>query len=233
LPARRQVTLATYNVHQWEGADGRCDPERVFRVIRELDAQIVALQEVSLPSDCGPTPADLARATGLIPVSGPTLVRGEADFGNLVLTRWQPARVRRLDLSLPAREPRGALDLVYARPELRVLATHLGLKAYERRRQVAWLLNALDQGPAGPAVLLGDLNEWFLWGPLMRRLARRFGATPARRTFPARLPLLPLDRIWVRPAGALRGVRVHRSSLARAASDHLPLVGRVELAAAA
>jgi endonuclease/exonuclease/phosphatase family metal-dependent hydrolase len=202
----------------------------VLEVIRETGAQIVALQEVTVPSDCGPTAQDLGAAAGLFPVSGPTLMRREAAFGNLVLSRWEPSLVRRLDLSLPAREPRGALDLVFADPPgLRVIATHLGLRAYERRRQVAFLLRNLEQSPEGPAVLMGDLNEWFLWGPLMRRLARRFGDTPARPTFPSRLPVLALDRIWARPGHTLRKVWVHKSPLARQASDHLPLVGVLEL----
>jgi endonuclease/exonuclease/phosphatase family metal-dependent hydrolase len=72
-------------------------------------------------------------------------------------------------------------------------------------------------------VLLGDLNEWFLWGRPLRWLRRHFGRTPAPATFPARWPLFALDRIWVEPVRLLERIEVHRNGFAREASDHLPL----------
>jgi endonuclease/exonuclease/phosphatase family metal-dependent hydrolase len=78
--------------------------------------------------------------------------------------------------------------------------------------------------------LIGDLNEWYLWGRPLRWLHSHFRetlATPA--TFPARRPVFALDRIWVARAGSLRGRRRHASPLARVASDHLPLVAEVTL----
>jgi endonuclease/exonuclease/phosphatase family metal-dependent hydrolase len=50
------------------------------------------------------------------------------------------------------------------------------------------------------------------------------------RTWPSRRPLFALDRIWVHPPGALASVRAHASATARRASDHLPLVGMIEVA---
>jgi endonuclease/exonuclease/phosphatase family metal-dependent hydrolase len=78
-------------------------------------------------------------------------------------------------------------------------------------------------------VLAGDLNEWFLWGRPLRWLHAHFEETPAPATFPARLPLLALDRVWTSPRSMLRRLAVHRSPLARRASDHLPLVADLEL----
>jgi endonuclease/exonuclease/phosphatase family metal-dependent hydrolase len=75
----------------------------------------------------------------------------------------------------------------------------------------------------GPAVLLGDLNEWLLWGRPLRWLNRHFASTANPRTYPARFPLFALDRIWARPRTLLRSVETHTSPLARLASDHLPL----------
>jgi endonuclease/exonuclease/phosphatase family metal-dependent hydrolase len=86
------------------------------------------------------------------------------------------------------------------------------------------ILRALDHAPLGPAVVMGDLNEWYLWGRPLRWLHRRFAAMRTPPTFPARRPLLKLDRIWGHPATAIVRLAAHRSALTREASDHLPLV---------
>ncbi|HSM22272.1 MAG TPA: endonuclease/exonuclease/phosphatase family protein, partial [Rubrivivax sp.] len=111
--------------------------------------------------------------------------------------------------------------------QLRVIATHLGLRPAERRHQIETLLAGLGDDTV-PTVLMGDLNEWFLWGRPLRRLHRHFGATPAPSTFPARWPVLALDRIWVEPRARLLQLRRHRTALARQASDHLPLVAQIQ-----
>ena len=175
----------------------------------------------------------LAARTGLAAVAGPTLLRQGRHYGNALLTRLPLAGVTRIDLSLPGREPRGALDarLQWRTRSVQVVATHLGLLPSERRIQVDRLLGAIETGAADFALLLGDLNEWTLWGRPTRRLQRYFSATPRARTYPARWPLLPLDRIWARPRSALCDVRAHDSALARRASDHLPLVAAISDAA--
>jgi endonuclease/exonuclease/phosphatase family metal-dependent hydrolase len=78
-------------------------------------------------------------------------------------------------------------------------------------------------------VLVGDLNEWFLWGRPLRRLHRYFKATPSPATFPSRLPLFALDRVWTHPRSMLRSLAVHSTPLSRVASDHLPLVATLEI----
>lgn len=229
---------ATYNVHGWIGRDGRYDPKRTLAVVRELDAHLVGLQEATLlfghspgaaAADEAPEPAAteafITAHTGLRVIAGPTLERAGARYGNLLLTVLPVHRVRRHDLSLPGREPRGLLDVEVALDgaRLRVLVTHLGLSPAERRAQVARLMAHIAAGPQDNVLLMGDLNQWFPWlGPLTP-VNRWFGASPVRRSFPARWPLLPLDRIWLQPRARLQGVRAHRSPLARQASDHLPV----------
>jgi endonuclease/exonuclease/phosphatase family metal-dependent hydrolase len=78
-----------------------------------------------------------------------------------------------------------------------------------------------------PVILMGDLNEWFMWGKPLRQLVSHFQSVPAPATFPSVFPLFALDRIWIRPRHRLVRVRVHRSPLARKASDHLPLLARI------
>jgi len=178
-------------------------------------------------------PAYLLKATGYQVLVGPTIVdpvRG--DYGNALLTRHRVKSFRQVDLSVGGCEPRGALDVTLAcgADTLRVVATHLGLRPAERRAQVTKLLATLAGEPASvPTILLGDLNEWFLWGRPLRWLHRHFEETPAPATFPAGFPLLALDRIWVKPRHLLRRLFVHASPLAREASDHLPLVAQLQM----
>lgn len=226
------LRVASYNVHRCVGSDGVDDPERIIAVIRELDAAVVALQEVGVAPGAGPLPDRfdaLARATGLVAVAGPTLESARAPYGNALLTRLPVRRVLRLDLSVPGREPRGALDVEIDAPggPLHVVATHLGLSRRERRIQASRLLRHVRARP-GPLVVLGDINAWPPVGAAVRRLEAEVGRTPRLATFPARRALLALDRVWVRPSDRLRALRVHRSALARVASDHLPLVAELE-----
>ena len=234
------LRVATYNIHSCVGTDGRHDPERVAAVLDELDADAVGLQEVAARPDRTPVDqfAYLARATGMAPIAQPLVFEGGGHYGNMLLSRLGPLAARRLDLSQPAREPRGAiearLDLGGGR-RLRFVTTHLGLSAAERARQVARLLDVLDHEPHdGETVMAGDFNEWSPLSPRLRRIRRWFGAAVARRppTFPARLPVLALDRIWSSPGLPIIRLAAHRSELARRASDHLPVIADLRLAAA-
>jgi endonuclease/exonuclease/phosphatase family metal-dependent hydrolase len=227
----RSVRVATYNVHRAVGTDGRTDPERILAVLREIDADVYALQEVEAHDEGADMLAWLGKQLGFHSVPGTTLKRKDGHFGNGLLSRF-PIRSRRLtDLSWRGREPRGAIaiDIDCSGSELRVVATHLGLRPAERRDQVQQLLHLFRERPDDHSVLLGDLNEWFLWGRPLRRLHRHFRETPSPATFPSFMPVLALDRIWAHPRAMLARLLVHRTPLARRASDHLPLVAELEL----
>ncbi|MDQ7977604.1 endonuclease/exonuclease/phosphatase family protein [Paraburkholderia sp. SARCC-3016] len=228
----RVLRIATYNIHGAIGCDGVYMPQRIADVIAELDADIVALQEVPLGGrDAPPNALPMLReATDMLAIAGPTLDTPERRYGNAVLTRLPVRGTRTLNLSFGKREARGALDVDIASTSgvLRIVATHLGLSARERRAQIASLIAAFDT-PALPVILLGDINEWFVWGYPLRALVTHFKAAPAPRTFPAWWPVFSLDRIWMHPVERLIGVEAHRSALARVASDHLPLVAHVRL----
>jgi endonuclease/exonuclease/phosphatase family metal-dependent hydrolase len=214
-----RLSVATYNVH------GCADLARTTAVLRALDADVIALQEVRWrPWDALHVLDELAARLGYAPLAGPTLLRPDGHYGNALLTRLPVVEVKPVDLSVPGREPRGALAAVLQSPSgpLTMIATHLGLAPGERRRQMRRVL-ALVHKAAKPVVLLGDLNEWFLWGRPLRWLRRHFGRTPAPATFPARWPLFALDRIWVEPVRLLERIEVHRAPPAKEASDHLPL----------
>ena len=227
------LRIVTWNIHDARGTDGRRDVARIAEVIGRLEAPLVGLQEVA----CGPRElcdaAHLASAHGYEWHAVPTRGWPILQHGNALLTRLPVEQVRVHDLSIPGREPRGALEarVRWGTRRLRIVVTHLGLRAGERRRQVERLLGIIpdDDDDLAATILLGDINEWFLWGRPLRWLHRRFGTSPARRTFPARAPLLALDRIWVQPQRALASVESIAGHGARQASDHLPLLATLNL----
>jgi endonuclease/exonuclease/phosphatase family metal-dependent hydrolase len=229
-PMRRceTFTVASYNVHQCVGLDGRLDIKRIAHVLSELDTHLIGLQEVGTHPQGMHSLSQmeyLADATGLHAIAGPTIERQTGPYGNVLLTGWRVLGSRLLDLSVPGREPRGAIDaeLDIAGQRVRVIVTHLGLRAAERRYQVRRLLAALSEGQHRFIVVLGDINEWILRSRPLRWFHARFGKPPAPRTFPSWLPLFALDRVWVLPREALLDIRTHATAITRIASDHLPV----------
>jgi endonuclease/exonuclease/phosphatase family metal-dependent hydrolase len=235
--AASPVRVATYNVHECIGADGRHDPDRVAGVISELDADIVALQEFTYPAEVAldtRQPVVLTTLDRYECALGPTRSSRTTCFGNALLLRHPIVEVHRFDLSMERREPRGALAATVnvGGVGLHVLAAHLGLKVAERRFQVRQILEYLDSVSNSPLVVLGDFNDWLPGRSVVHVLDERLGRPPRVRSFPVSRPLLPLDRIWVRPLEALRRIFVHATAAARQASDHLPVVAEIDLAAA-
>ena len=224
------LRIATYNIHRCVGCDGVEAPERIAAVLRDINADVTALQEVAFdPSGPKNILANLARSMDAQAIAGPTLLEKKGRYGNAILSRLVPERVDRLDISMPGREPRGvlAVKLRLNGSNIRIVTTHLGLRPRERRYQIRRVLPLLDDPKADVTILLGDFNEWLLWGRPLRWVNRRFGSLPAPATFPSRRPLLALDRIWVDPADRLISLHHHRHVSTAVASDHLPLVAQV------
>jgi endonuclease/exonuclease/phosphatase family metal-dependent hydrolase len=228
--------VATYNIHTCIGVDRRYDPDRIGAVLREIDADIACLQEVDARrgSDRHHDQwAYLGEVTGRRVITGMGIREQLGRFGNAILTRFPVLAARAIDLSVSGYERRGAIDadLLIGDRVLRVIATHFGLHAVERRLQANRLMAVLGE-PLGAnrrladaVLLMGDLNEWRGRSGAIRLLDRRLGPSAAARTFPSWLPVLALDRIYAEGPAVLRDVHVYRSPLARLASDHLPLVG--------
>ncbi len=234
-----ELRVASWNLHKCVGTDGRFDPARSVSVIAELGADLVALQEADKRFGRRTGLLDLQaleRATGLVPLRVSDLSDGHGWHGNAILVRpGTRARFRRL--ALPGAEPRGALvaELDLPQGHLRVVAAHFGLLRRCRTRQAEAILRALSEGERMPTLLLGDLNEWRPGArSSLRALEPVFGpVAPSPPSFPARLPVLALDRILGWPQGLVTDVEAHDSPRARNASDHLPLTARVLLGAAA
>ncbi len=238
-PDRPEGTLiASYNVHKCVGADRRFDPERTSRVIHEIDADVIGLQEADTRFGERTGILDLRRLereTGLIPVPIAGVTKAHGWHGNVVL--FKQGTVRDVhQINLPGLEPRGALiaELELARGgSLRIIAAHLGLLHRSRAQQTRLIVDLMNDGSETPTILLGDLNEWRLGDrSSLNTIQNAFGPLPpAVPSFPSTLPLLALDRIMANRRGMISAVEVHDSPLARVASDHLPIKAVVSLEA--
>jgi endonuclease/exonuclease/phosphatase family metal-dependent hydrolase len=236
-PARPAGTLiASYNVHKCVGSDGRFDPERISRVIHEIDADVMALQEADSRFGERTGLLDLhrlERETGLVPVPVAGAVKAHGWHGNVVL--FKRGKLRDVhQVALPGLEPRGALiaEIELAQGgALRIIAAHLGLLRRSRAQQARMIVELMTRDDETPTILLGDLNEWRLGDrSSLNTFQSAFGPLPAAvPSFPAGLPVLALDRILANRSGLISKVEAHASVLARVASDHLPIKAALNL----
>lgn len=242
-----RIRILTYNIHKCIGGlDRRYRPDRVHRTIAHYEPDIVMLQEV----DEG---ARRSRGHRQVDLLGDMMgfrhrtyfpnvkVWSGGVYGNAILSRFPLTETSNVDVTLPGRKRRSVLHARYRvrLPDgrrtrtLHVFNLHLGLSETERRTQ---LRSFLDSHPfAGlhahtPLVVAGDFND--VYGSLGRELLVPSGfrgiARPIR-TFPAYAPVRALDSVYVR--GSLQIQRVYRAQIeiAKSASDHLPLVGELEI----
>jgi endonuclease/exonuclease/phosphatase family metal-dependent hydrolase len=229
------LRLVTYNVHGGIGKDGRYTPERTANVIAETGADIIALQEV-VDDERGNLFATLTTQFHGFSLEGITIDGPQRRYGNLLLSRWPIIESAVVDLAHPKREPRNAIRALIETPSgpFQVIATHFGLSQHERLRQVALITQIAHAHGAVPLAIAGDFNDWNPWSRVGRMIRNHRGlglhSVPRLRTFPARFPLLALDRVLLRPPSCLIRTSVHRSDLSRIASDHLPLIAEVSLA---
>jgi endonuclease/exonuclease/phosphatase family metal-dependent hydrolase len=238
----KHLRVVTYNVHRCRGIDGRVRPARIASVLREVDADVVALQEVLSVGNGGQEENQaefLAAATGMHWQLGENRQMRGGAYGNVVLSRYPMRRVENYDLSVKGYERRGCLhiDVEVGERVLHIFNVHLGTDYLERRHQGRRLLGAeilLNQRLNGPRLMLGDFNEWAP-GLTTRLLSSHLRSVDIRkhlkraRTYPGLVPFLHLDHIYHDEELELRKLMLHRSRKALVASDHLPLVADFKL----
>ena len=236
------IRIATYNIHKCVGIDRRYSPERIAGVIRELEADAIALQEVVCHSDRGFRDHQaefLAEELGMHFCIGENRKHYGADYGNVILSRYPIASYQNHDISVTRREPRGCLRAeIEMTPEKNFyfVNLHLGTSFFERRLQVRKLLaeHVLDDPQIkGSRIIAGDFNEW-ISGLTTRLFKSKFQSVDPKlhfgtmRTFPGIAPILHLDHVYFDETFTLRSASLHKSRRALVASDHLPIVAEFE-----
>jgi endonuclease/exonuclease/phosphatase family metal-dependent hydrolase len=216
--------------------DLRVSPARIAEVLSEIDADVIALQEV-VSIENGSPEKDQARyiagELGFEFIVGENRRHLGGGYGNVVLSRFPIIENHNLDITVGGREPRGCLhaDVKLASGGfLHIYNIHLGTAFFERRQQIKRLLSPdiLDRHHIAPRIMLGDFNEW-THGLTSRLLKAHFRSPDIRehlgskRSYPGMLPFLHLDHIYYDQRLTIEKAFVHRSRTALVASDHLPL----------
>lgn len=241
----RMVRVATYNIHkgvQGLGPGRRLEIHNLAHAVEQFDADIVCLQEVrshhrKFERYFTRWP-ELDQAGYLSPEGYEAVYRTNAvtrhgEHGNALLSRWPVLGVGHTDVSDHRFEQRGLLhvQLLVEGVDVHVVVVHLGLIHASRERQVQRLgqFIAREVPPGAPLIVAGDFNDWSaqLLKPMAALDLRTFEGIRLP-TYPARLPLLHLDRVFVR---GLRPVSAHvpHGAAWRRMSDHLPLIADFEL----
>ena len=250
-PAVR-VRVLTLNLHKgFSALNRRFVLHEIRAAVRLVGADVVFLQEVlgAAPAPRGVHASDTVTlpqyevlADSIWPqhAYGHNAVSPSGHHGNALLSKFPIARHRNIDVSVNGRERRGLLHCELTVPglaqPLHAVCVHLGLSEGQRQHQIGQLCRLLDsEVPAGaPVVVAGDFNDWRLQGhrKLQQGCALVDVHTHARgrpaRTFPARHPLLRLDRIYVRDARLHDPIALPRRPWSHL-SDHTPLAAEVLL----
>ncbi|MDE2436628.1 MAG: endonuclease/exonuclease/phosphatase family protein [Sphingomonadales bacterium] len=230
-----QLTFASYNIHKAVGLDRRRDPERILAVLHEIDADVVALQEADRRFGRRETVLPRAMLDDLSNYRAIPLNHRPDSIGwhgNALLVKRGIAVTEAGVVALPTLEPRGAVraDLVAGGHRLRVVGMHLDLSGLRRRQQLRTILAEVGGcGPACPAVLMGDFNEWALHGGAWREFHQPWRVLTPGRSFPSRRPLAQLDRIVISGEWRVDQTQAHHSALSAIASDHLPVTATLTL----
>jgi endonuclease/exonuclease/phosphatase family metal-dependent hydrolase len=246
-PTARRLRIATYNVHGCVGMDGQRSEARIAEVIASMSADIVGLQELDLGrarSAHADQAALIAKQLGWKYHFHPAMRRGDEQYGNAIVSRFPIALKRAAEMPGAApwycREQRSAI-WIQAETDLgpvHIINSHFGLGYRERSLQAQLLIGPAWLGsvpPDEPAILLGDFNSvrtsraYRLIGTHLRDVRTLVRPRRAFLTFPTRLPSLAVDHIFVNPVLSPTYLNVHRTPLARLASDHFPLVCELTL----
>jgi endonuclease/exonuclease/phosphatase family metal-dependent hydrolase len=232
------VRIATYNVHRCRGMDRRINPSRIVDVLRDINADVIALQEVVGAGLQGAGQAEeIGAGLGMGWVMNCVRTLRQHQFGNVVLSRYPIVHHSQYDLSWRTCEPRNCqrADLDIDGEVLHIYNVHLGTAVFERRYQAKRLASFVhDRRVTGPKVILGDFNEW-MRGLATKTLTSLFESVDIskhlkrRRTYPGLFPVVHLDHIYYDGLVKVLRVEMPRTRKSLMASDHLPLVATLRI----
>jgi len=242
-----RFTVLTVNIHKgFTALNRRFILPELREAARSVGADMVFLQEIHGTherhplrySDWPNMPQYEFLADSIWPqyAYGRNAVYPDGDHGNALLSKFQIVRYDNIDISQSGHENRGQLHCVMRLPgqdkELHAICVHLGLQEKHRQQQLLLIAKRVAEIPAdAPLIVAGDFNDWRQRADLshcgLREVFTEAHGKPPR-TFPARLPLLRLDRIYV------RNVKVHSPQVLNSRpwshlSDHAPLSVEIAL----
>ena len=229
------LKVATYNIRKAVGLDQRRNPARILSVLNEIDADIVALQEVDRRFGARVTALPLAMLVADTPyVPVPLNFRPAAIgwHGNAILLRKDIEVRHAQPIDMPMLEPRGAVmaELSISGHSLRVIGAHLDLSGLWRRKQIRAILAAIDARPRHmPTVMMGDFNQWSDKGALSELAFHHHRLVQTPKSFHTSRPVARLDRIIVSHDVHVTAADSHISALSKQASDHLPLWASIQI----
>jgi endonuclease/exonuclease/phosphatase family metal-dependent hydrolase len=242
-----RLRVVTWNIHKGiGGVDRRYDLQRTIALLRSLHPDITLLQEVAegMPR-CG-MDNQVEQLAGELELKhiayGAEHRFRVGGYGNAILSRYPLTDSTRIDLTIGRRKQRGLVKtrahakLEHGTRSVVIFNLHLGLSGSERALQLERFLECHPFAHLHhdtPIVVGGDFND--VWASLGQRFLEPAGFVRAGKllaTFPAALPLRPLDGLWVR--GNIKVLSAHpvKSGLATSASDHLPIVADLEVTGA-
>ena len=230
------MRLLSWNIHKGIGGrDRRYSLQRIIDCIDHEHPDLAILQEVDRlvkRSSFDDQPRLLGNSLNLLSHYQSNVSVAAGTYGNLILSKWPIASAHRISLKRGKRKSRGAqlVHIETPRGILHLVNTHLGLDERERHWQMDYLLqHQLFQSYATlPTVIVGDFNDWrnTLGNATLASKGFRQVTTPTSRfrSFPSWLPVGGLDKMFMSEGMQSNQARVVRTSLAREASDHLPVV---------
>lgn len=247
------LRVATYNIHKGVrgiGARKRLEIHNLGLGIEALDADLVCLQEVRLFHardarrfdqtwlgwpDAGQ--AEFLAPEGYASAYRSNAITRDGEHGNALLSRWPIGDIGHHDVSDHRFEQRGLLHVpvTWQGLKLHAVVAHFGLIHSSRVRQAQRLAEFIEaEVPAGePLLVAGDFNDWGerLDAPMaacgLNRAVAPAGRISQRLTFPSRVPVFALDRVYLRGFRCL-GTSVPRGAAWARMSDHLPLIVELE-----
>ncbi|MFO6495726.1 MULTISPECIES: endonuclease/exonuclease/phosphatase family protein [Bacillus] len=239
------ITIMTFNIHHGKGSDKRLDLERIAQVIAESDADIVGLNEVDqhfskrshYEDQIGWLASQLkmhhAFSPSLSLSTGPSTPKRR--YGNALLTRFPIVQQQHHLFNLIAGliEGRSLLeaDVEIGGRILRIFVTHLSLNPFLHRKQTDFLLQRIRKREQ-PAVVMGDFNmkphsrDWNKITGELRDVWKEAGDGQGS-TYPSHRPNKRLDYLFISPSLHASAAEVAAND--PAASDHLPLLGRIDI----
>ncbi len=210
------MRLLSYNIHKgFSSLNSRFLLEEIREAIRLVDADLVFLQEVvgeniRHAKVLGNWIADtqfeyLADSVWEHFAYGKNAIYSHGHHGNAILSKQPFVEWNNIDVSFFSRSQRGLL-IGEINSSVYVVCIHLGLFAMERRSQLRRLCHTINESVPkdAPLIVAGDFNDWSqradktMWNQLGMRDAYFYSHGKRARTFPARFPFLPMDRVYYR-----------------------------------